>query len=175
MIDMSWAEHKYAAATFYLYAFIMYSSCLKLFLLSWQKCSTHQMANVKMICRLDTLWQCLSLAFNSISNGKRFSHLHLPFDVKNMFAIIKETAYDAPYSITVKAVISSLSWYKSIPIRADMICSLLDVLWGQPIKLIQVISTSEFHEYWWNDLEIIFLVPAAQKLEHKVDHNYFTV
>ena len=38
---------------------------------------------------------------------------------------------------------------------------LVDVLWGQPIKLIQVVSTSEFHEYWWNDLENIFLVPAA--------------
>ena len=25
----------------------------------------------------------------------------------------------------------------------------LDVLWGQPIKLIQVVSTSEFHENWW--------------------------
>ena len=25
--------------------------------------------------------------------------------------------------------------------------SILDVLWGQPIKLIQVVSTSEFHEY----------------------------
>ena len=24
---------------------------------------------------------------------------------------------------------------------------LVDVLWGQPIKLIQVFSTSEFHEY----------------------------
>ena len=24
---------------------------------------------------------------------------------------------------------------------------LLDVRWGQPIKLIQVVSTSEFHEY----------------------------
>jgi hypothetical protein len=24
---------------------------------------------------------------------------------------------------------------------------LIDVLWGQPIKLIQVVSTSEFHEY----------------------------
>ena len=24
---------------------------------------------------------------------------------------------------------------------------ILDVLWGQPIKLIQVVSTSEFHEY----------------------------
>ena len=24
---------------------------------------------------------------------------------------------------------------------------IIDVLWGQPIKLIQVVSTSEFHEY----------------------------
>ena len=24
---------------------------------------------------------------------------------------------------------------------------IVDVLWGQPIKLIQVVSTSEFHEY----------------------------
>ena len=24
---------------------------------------------------------------------------------------------------------------------------LLDILWGQPIKLIQAVSTSEFHEY----------------------------
>ena len=35
----------------------------------------------------------------------------------------------------------------------------LDVLWGQPIKLIQVVSTSEFHEYWWNDVDFIFLCP----------------
>ena len=138
MIDMSWAEHKCAAAT----SICTHSSCMNpawsCFFYHGKNVLPHQMsnANVKMICCLDTLWQCLSLAFNSISNGKRFSHLHLPFDVKNMFAIIKETAYDALYSITVKAVISSLSWYKSIPIRADMICSLLDVLWGQPIKLI---------------------------------------
>ena len=37
---------------------------------------------------------------------------------------------------------------------------LLDVLWGQPIKLIQVVSTSEFHEYWWNDADFIFFVPS---------------
>ena len=35
----------------------------------------------------------------------------------------------------------------------------IDVLWGQPIKLIQVVSTSEFHEYWWNDFGFIFLSP----------------
>ena len=36
----------------------------------------------------------------------------------------------------------------------------LDVLWCQPIKLIQIISTSEFHEYWWNDIDLIFFVPS---------------
>ena len=38
---------------------------------------------------------------------------------------------------------------------------ILDVLWGQPIMLVQLVSTSEFHEYWWKELENIFLVPAA--------------
>ena len=37
--------------------------------------------------------------------------------------------------------------------------STLDVLWGQPIKLIQVFSTSEFHEYWWNGVVFIFFRP----------------
>ena len=42
----------------------------------------------------------------------------------------------------------------------------LDVLWGQPIKLIQVVSNSEFHEYWWNDLDFFLsprLVAGPQK------------
>ena len=37
---------------------------------------------------------------------------------------------------------------------------ILDVLWCQPIKLIQVVSTSEFHEYWWKDVDFIFFVPS---------------
>ena len=37
----------------------------------------------------------------------------------------------------------------------------LDVLCPQQIKLFQVVSTSDFHEYWWNDLENIFLVLVA--------------
>ena len=36
---------------------------------------------------------------------------------------------------------------------------IVDVLWCQPIKLIQVVSTSEFNEYWWNDIAFIFLSP----------------
>ena len=37
----------------------------------------------------------------------------------------------------------------------------LDVFWGQPIKLIQVVSTSEFHEYCWNNIDFNVLVPAS--------------
>ena len=33
---------------------------------------------------------------------------------------------------------------------------LVDVLWCQPIKLIQVVSTSEFHEYYGTTLFLLF-------------------
>ena len=33
----------------------------------------------------------------------------------------------------------------------------VDVLWCQPIKLIQVVSTSEFHEYRWKDVDFFFI------------------
>ena len=36
---------------------------------------------------------------------------------------------------------------------------LVDVFWCQPIKLNQIVSTSEFHEYWWNDIDFIFCCP----------------
>ena len=34
------------------------------------------------------------------------------------------------------------------------------ILWCQPITQIQVVSTSVFHEYWWNDVDFIFFVPS---------------
>ena len=37
---------------------------------------------------------------------------------------------------------------------------LIDVLWGQPIKLIQVASNSELHENQWNDLLFFEIVPS---------------
>ena len=37
---------------------------------------------------------------------------------------------------------------------------LLDVLWGQPIKLIQVASNSELRENQWNDLLFFEIVPS---------------
>ena len=43
-------------------------------------------------------------------------------------------------------------------------------LWGQQIKLIQVISTSEFHEY----LKFFCPLHFAQGLRSKKSHNYFT-
>ena len=36
----------------------------------------------------------------------------------------------------------------------------LDVLWGQPIKLIQVASNSELRENQWNDLLFFEIVPS---------------
>ena len=36
----------------------------------------------------------------------------------------------------------------------------LDVLWGQPIKLIQVASNSEMHVNQWNDLLFFEIVPC---------------
>ena len=36
---------------------------------------------------------------------------------------------------------------------------IVDVLWCQPIKLIQVVSSTEFHEYWWNDFDFILSSP----------------
>ena len=37
---------------------------------------------------------------------------------------------------------------------------LLDVLWGQWIKLIQVVSYSELHENQWNDLLFFEIFPS---------------
>ena len=46
--------------------------------------------------------------------------------------------------------------------------SRVDVLWCQLIKLIQVISTSEFHEYWWNNIDFICPLHLLQGLRsHK--------
>ena len=55
---------------------------------------------------------------------------------------------------------------------------IVDVLWGQRIKLIQVASHSELHEYQWNDLLFFEIVPSPalgpRKYKHKIGHNYFT-
>ena len=45
--------------------------------------------------------------------------------------------------------------------RGYIICSyVVDVLWGQPIKLIQVASNSDLHENQWNDLLFFEIVPS---------------
>ena len=49
---------------------------------------------------------------------------------------------------------------------------LLDVLWGQPIKLIQVAFNSELRENQWNNLLVFENFPCHFK--HKIGHNYFT-
>ena len=44
-------------------------------------------------------------------------------------------------------------------------CYILEVLRGQPIKLIQVLSTSEFHEYCWKDIACFFQNPSFSFLQ----------
>ena len=54
----------------------------------------------------------------------------------------------------------------------------IDVLWGQPIKLAQVASTSELRENQQNNRLFFEIVPCyfcgPQKYKHKIGHNYFT-
>ena len=50
----------------------------------------------------------------------------------------------------------------------------LDVLWGQPIKLAQVASTSELCENQQNDLRFFEIVPCHFCGASEVGHNYFT-
>ena len=56
---------------------------------------------------------------------------------------------------------SNIKYQKKLNKIMHKITNILDVLWGQLIKLIQVFSTSEFHEYWWNDIVFIFFVPST--------------
>ena len=55
---------------------------------------------------------------------------------------------------------------------------IVDVLWGQPIKLAQVASTSELSKNQRNDLLFFETVPChssrPQKYKHKIGHNYVT-
>ena len=49
-----------------------------------------------------------------------------------------------------------------VPLNYDLFVVntyLLDILWGQLIKPIQVFSTSEFYEYWWNNIVFTFFCP----------------
>ena len=51
-------------------------------------------------------------------------------------------------------------WPKASASVASSTTYLLDVLWGQPIKLAQVASTSELHENQRNDLLFFEIVPS---------------
>ena len=60
-----------------------------------------------------------------------------------------------PWIGEIRILRNKNNWILYSSIHAYM----LDVLWCQPIKLIQVVSTSEFHEYWWKDVDFIFFRP----------------
>jgi hypothetical protein len=48
-------------------------------------------------------------------------------------------------------------WLVFLPFKTQ---STLDVLWGQPIMLTQVASTSELLENQWNDLVFLKIIPS---------------
>ena len=52
---------------------------------------------------------------------------------------------------------------------------IVDVLWGQPIKLIQVASNSELQENQWKDLLLIEIVPSHWFGAYSVDSIKHTV
>ena len=56
------------------------------------------------------------------------------------------------YSCSLKTPLTTNPHITRFPLEGYI----LDVLWGQRI---QVVSTSEFHEYWCNDVDFIFLSP----------------
>ena len=47
---------------------------------------------------------------------------------------------------------------------------LVDVSWGQPIKLVQVVSTSEFREFCLKDLVFVKIIPSISAGPHKQQH-----
>ena len=58
---------------------------------------------------------------------------------------------------------------------------IIDVLWGQPIRLIQVVSASEFHEYLWNKIVFIFCpfgflqgLRSLKHLQNFIRDNYYS-
>jgi hypothetical protein len=69
-------------------------------------------------------------------------------------------------SVTVPVILFPTTLYQHYLCSADYV---LDVLWCQPIKLIQVVSTSEFHEYGWNGVDFflpLHLVQGLRSLKH---------
>ena len=51
--------------------------------------------------------------------------------------------------------------------------AILDVLCCQQIKLFQVVSTSEFHEYWWKDLDFFFVPLTCCRASEASKIDYF--
>ena len=66
-------------------------------------------------------------------------------------------------------------WIRSVSLNYHVT---VDVLWGQPIKLVQVASTLELRINQWNDLLFFDIVPChfcgASELQTLIGHNYFT-
>ena len=67
---------------------------------------------------------------------------------------IKHEKYSHWWSVTLILIYCNAQGFSKV-----LVCS--RCLMGSLIELIQVVSTSEFHEYWWNDFGFIFFVPLT--------------
>ena len=65
--------------------------------------------------------------------------------------------FRSTYGPELTTTVPMIVWHGSLGPRGGG--GSIVVLWGQPIKLIQVVCASEFHEYWWKDVVFIFLSP----------------
>ena len=65
------------------------------------------------------------------------------------FSQVHSTVFEDKEEQQCDTHFKKVCWYvSSTKTRGYLLVEyILDVLWGQPIKLIQVVSTSEFHEY----------------------------
>ena len=70
------------------------------------------------------------------------------------------------YIIDILSIVGAIVFL--LILNWTLVIYVLDVLWGQLIKLIQIFSTSEFHEYWWNDIFFcpLYFVQGLRSLEH---------
>ena len=80
--------------------------------------------------------------------------LEIPFN----FQALSSSSY-FPDKMTRTMSISRELFYERILQERIGFRYVIDVLWGQPIKLIQVDSTVGFHDYWWNNIVFLIFCP----------------
>ena len=103
----------------------------------------------------------LKYSFDILTQHVFISVLRSPLNLMNILNENMQTGKkEDNTSSNALSLFNFVKWIEPCDIYASSIWYYrLDVFWGQPIKLIQAVSTSEFHEYWWKDIDFNCLVP----------------